>query len=884
MPDIYRPPRKNYSNASICLFLDPFTDIFNKLSKEHSTLITGGDFNLNLLELTHREKFQEYLDLFLSNGSIPQITLPTRFSRRKATLIDQIFCRFTKNSSHKSSGVIVTKISDHLPCFSIINYSNTANIKKPRYIKIQRKGTEAMNTFNSEVKEGLKNTPFDHNPLADPTMNYVKLETILKEARSKAFPIKEVKFNQKKHRLKPWITFDVLKAINLRDKLYIKWKQTSPISPNYAIRESEFKECRSSVQKTIRAAKVEYYNKSFENYKSDMKKTWNKINEILSNKSKKDEFPNYFLDGNKILTKDIDIANCFNNFFCNIGPELANSIKSPLNKSYSDYLKQNILSSFHFDTVTPEFTLKLIQKLKSKSSFGHDGLSSIMLKYISKIIINILTTIINQSLLTGIFPDSLKLAKIAPIYKKEERHIADNYRPISLLPVLSKIFEKVVFIQVYKYFVDNDLLYKGQYGFRKLHSTELAALEFTDKIITHLDQGKLPLAIFLDLSKAFDTIDHSILLKKLHYYGVCGTALNWFKSYLSNRKQYVQFNDSVSSLQTITTGVPQGSILGPLLFIIYMNDIVQITSNFHFTLYADDTSLVEPICTFTANTQNGSNYEISETINNELKLIMDWLCLNKLSLNAKKTKMMIFHNRQRNISHLILKLYINDTRIECVKEFNFLGTVLDEHMTWNSHTQKISSRIACVVGTLNRLKRFLPSEILKMIYNALIVPHLNFGLLLWGNNIKRVFRLQKMALRAITTSKYNAHTSPLFIKLKLLKIHDMYKLNMLKFYFKYKKDKLPKYFNGMFDNIYPTHIYDTRQKDKPIEPRWELLAAKRSIRYALPLALSITPVSIIDKIKEVSLQTFSRHIKQIYIDLYDPLCHISDCYICNRDA
>ena len=181
--DIYRPPRKNYSNASICLFLDPFTDIFNKLSKEHSTLITGGDFNLNLLELTHREKFQEYLDLFLSNGSIPQITLPTRFSRRKATLIDQIFCRFTKNSSHKSSGVIVTKISDHLPCFSIINYSNTANIKKPRYIKIQRKGTEAMNTFNSEVKEGLKNTSFDHNLLADPTMNYIKLESILKEAR-----------------------------------------------------------------------------------------------------------------------------------------------------------------------------------------------------------------------------------------------------------------------------------------------------------------------------------------------------------------------------------------------------------------------------------------------------------------------------------------------------------------------------------------------------------------------------------------------------------------------------------------------------------------------------------------------------------------------------
>ena len=312
-----------------------------------------------------------------------------------------------------------------------------------------------------------------------------------------------------------------------------------------------------------------------------------------------------------------------------------------------------------------------------------------------------------------------------------------------------------------------------------------------------------------------------------------------------------------------------------------MNDIANVTNNFHFTLYADDTSLLEPICSFTTNTETDS--QISHAINNELNLITDWLCLNKLSLNAKKTKMMIFHNRQRNISHLNLKLFINDTRIEYVKEFNFLRNVVDEQMSWNAHTQKIASRIGCVVGTLNRLKRFLPSEILKMIYNALILPHLNYGVLLWGNNIKRVFRLQKMALRAITSSKYNAHTSPIFIKLKLLKIHDIYKLNMLKFYFKYKKNKLPNFFDGMFEESYPSHDYDTRQKDKPIEPRWELLAAKRAIRYSLPLALQITPVYLTDKIPNVSLQTFSRHAKIYFMNLYDPLCHIPDCYICNRD-
>ena len=197
--------------------------------------------------------------------------------------------------------------------------------------------------------------------------------------------------------------------------------------------------------------------------------------------------------------------------------------------------------------------------MKPKSSSGHDDLSSIQLKFISNDIIAILTRIINQSLFTGIVPNSLKIAKISPIYKKGDRHITDNYRPISLLPVISKVLEKVVFLQVYDYFVENKLLYDSQYGFRKLHSTEYAALEFTDKIITNLDEGKLPLAIFLDLSKAFDTIDHSILIHKLRYYGIQGTSLNWFKSYLHNRKQFVQFNNCNSSQSTIATGVPQGS-------------------------------------------------------------------------------------------------------------------------------------------------------------------------------------------------------------------------------------------------------------------------------------------------------------------------------------
>ena len=542
-------------------------------------------------------------------------------------------------------------------------------------------------------------------------------------------------------------------------------------------------------------------------------------------------------------------------------------------------MKQNITSSFSFDTVTPEHISKIIRKLKSKSSSGHDGLSSIQLKYISHDITSILTFIINQSLCTGIFPTTLKIAKISPIFKKGDPHFTDNYRPISLLPIMSKVFEKVVFIQLYDYMTKNKLLYKSQYGFRKFHSTELAALEFTDKIIFNLDQGKLPLAIYLDLSKAFDTIDHSILLNKLKYYGVCGMSLYWFESYLSDRKQYVQFNDSTSSYSSISTGVPQGSILGPLLFIIYMNDIANVTNKFHFTLYADDTSLVEPICTFTTGTNR--NFETSDSINSELSLITDWLCLNKLSLNAKKTKMMIFHHRQRNISKINLNLIINNTEIEQVKEFDFLGIMIDECMTWNSHINKIAGKISRVNGVLSRLKRFVPSDILKMIYNALIQPHLNYGVLLWGKNITRIQKLQKWSVRSITLSKYNAHTDPLFIKLKLLKIQDIYSLCLLKFYHKYKNNLLPGFFTGMFEVIYPSHNYATRQRGQPMLAGCRTKLAEASIRYSLPSAISNINENIMNKITTHSLSGFSNYAKSFFIGQYNPICEIENCYICN---
>ena len=331
-------------------------------------------------------------------------------------------------------------------------------------------------------------------------------------------------------------------------------------------------------------------------------------------------------------------------------------------------------------------------------------------------------------------------------------------------PPYQNFFERVAFNQLYDYFTSNGLLYESKYGFRKLHSTELAALEFTDRISQEMDAKKIPFSIFLDLSKAFGTLDHKVLLTKLHYYGIRYITLNWFRSYLTKRTQYVDCTGVSSSVREIETGVPQGSILGPLLFIIYMNDIHTVSDNLNFILYADDTTLNSPMCSFKLGC-NGNIEQISTSINSELNKIAVWLAVNKLSLNIQKTKFMIFHYPQRVITENDIPcLVINNTLIERVTEFNFLGLTVNEYMNLNSHVQKIANKILRTLGVMNRLKRYLPVSEMKLVYDSLILSHLQFGITNWDFERDRISKLQKRALRIMTNSRYNAHTEPLLKK------------------------------------------------------------------------------------------------------------------------
>ena len=391
-----------------------------------------------------------------------------------------------------------------------------------------------------------------------------------------------------------------------------------------------YKTYRNKIVDLLRVSRKCHYQKYFEENKKNSRAIWQGIHDIVySRKSKKNNTPSSLLIDGKTITNPKDIAENFNNFFTSIGTKLQNNIP-PTRRQYFDYLKHPNPKTFFISPTTPDEIKNIINSIKSSKCVGPNSIPTKILHLIKDKISIPLSELINKSFATGCFPNICKTAKVIPIFKTESRLLRNNYRSISLLSNISKIIEKIMHQRLNKFLEENNCFYNLQFGLRLNLSTNNALLSIIENIQTDLDNGDFAAGVFIDLKKAFDTVDHDILLKKLEYYGVRGLLKDWFQSYLKNRKQFVSVNNSTSNTKEITTGVPQGSVLGPLLFLLYINDLhksVKHSKTYHF---ADDTNIMQ---------SNKSLDVLSKNLNKDLKSLSQWLKANKLSLNISKTKL-----------------------------------------------------------------------------------------------------------------------------------------------------------------------------------------------------------------------------------------------------
>ena len=561
--------------------------------------------------------------------------------------------------------------------------------------------------------------------------------------------------------------------------------------------------------------------------------------------------------GNQMISDKLVIANKFNEYFANIGLNLAAKIPES-NHSYADIISENCaMNGSMYVEPTNEFEIiNIARELKSNKAPGYDGYSTVIIKTIINYIAQPLMHIFNLSLSNGVFPDKLKTAKVTPIFKSDGKLSMNNYRPISVLPTFSKLLEKLMYNRLLKFLDANSILSSSQYGFRNKHCTYMALANLVDRITNELEHKKFSIGVFIDLSKAFDTLNHSILVNKLRLYGVRGIANNWFASYLSNRKQFVQIDNVASGVLPVKCGVPQGSILGPLLFILYINDIMHVSNLAKLIMFADDTNIFF----------SGADLdELSNHVNIELDKFSRWFKVNKLSLNIKKTSFILFRARSRQIkTNLVIK--IDGLKIEEVTKTKFLGVILNNTLTWNDHIEMVKCKLSKNIGVIARIRYCVPKAVLLSLYHSLVAPYLQYCNLVWAvhrsASLSALFLCQKRAIRVVTNSQRLSHTAPLLQFLGVLPLSAINDLQVGCFMYCAVHNLLPNYFKTLFVMNANVHTHFTRTSQRLHKKYHRLNVTKYSVRvYGAVLWNSLC----IDHQNLPTLLSFKRKLMQILL-------------------
>ena len=516
--------------------------------------------------------------------------------------------------------------------------------------------------------------------------------------------------------------------------------------------------------------------------------------------------------------------------------------KSVRNNKCRDFIKgKEILNSCILNPTCFDEVSKIINNFKNKSSTGLDGLSPKIFKYLPDQFIHCLVHIFNLSLMKGEFLSSFKTGKVIPIHKKKSKTDMNNFRPISLLPVASKILEKIVYLRLFRFLDKNNFFYDNQFGFRPKHSTENSASVLVEKITNALENKLKVLSIFLDMSKAFDCVDHNILLTKLFAYGVRGKAYSWFESYLKGRNQKVVFNGVLSeNICILDCGVPQGSILGPLLYLIYVNDFYSCLNKSNCILFADDTTLI-----ITAE----SYKELFNKANQDLLNLFSWLSVNKLTINITKTKYMVYSFSNRCILPPDeLQLVLNGITLERVENFKFLGFTIDQHLSWKSHMLQILSKIQRNLGVVRKISCYLNRPTQLQLFHSLIMSHVRYGITLWyhshANLRKKIQACANKFLRMIFFMKPWESVRELLKEQNIPSVNQVFNVEVAKIMQRLHLEEAPKAISNIFINQRSELHVQTRSHTTFLSSTVSSMKARQTISFFGPRIWNNLPANI----------------------------------------